>query len=80
MTVGLVAHPTGGDATGVLETEWWFRIESRDDTPSVSVDLFDDMLTVDAVVARAGASTDVVAAEAASPLASTRHQRAASPA
>jgi len=64
MTVAVEA--TGGDATGVLETEWWFRVESKDDAPTVSVDVFDDTLTVDAVVARAGASMDAVAAEAAS--------------
>merc|ERR1719310_503192 len=63
MTVAVEA--TGGDATGVLETEWWFRVESKDDAPTVSVDVFDETLVVDAVVARAGASMDVVAAEAA---------------
>merc|ERR1719310_1018820 len=57
MTVAVEA--TGGDATGVLETEWWFRVESKDDAPTVSVDVFDDTLIVDAVVARAGASMDV---------------------
>ena len=38
MTVAVEA--TGGDATGVLETEWWFRIESRDDAPTVSCLLY----------------------------------------
>lgn len=70
-TNGMVAlkvavEATGGDATGVLEAEVWFRVAARDDAPTVSVDVFDGTLTVDAVVARAGVHAHVVAAEAAS--------------